>query len=71
MAITANSKVKEIIGNPVALELVKKYVPTIDDPKGKMAWGMSLKALMGFPQAGISKETAEEVTAALEAANIE
>lgn len=71
MAITVDSKVKDIINHPEALELVKKYIPTIDDPKGKMAWGMSLKALMGFTQAGISEEAAIAVTAALEEANIQ
>jgi hypothetical protein len=70
MAITANSKVKDILENPEALAIVKEYLPSIDDPRTKAAAGMSLKALLAFPQTKCPKETQAAIAEALEAANI-
>lgn len=71
MTITGESKIKEILENPKALEIVRKYMPGIDDPRIKAAAGMSLKALMAFPQTNIPKDVAAACIAELEAANIE
>lgn len=73
MAITKNSKIKEICENPEALALVQKYLPTLDpqDPKLKPALGMSLKTICAFPQTGIKKADANAMFEELEAANIE
>jgi hypothetical protein len=71
MAITAASKVKDILASPAAMAIVKKHMPGIDDPRTKAAAGMSLKALMAFPQSQVPKETAAACAAELEAANIE
>lgn len=71
MAITGSSKVKDIMANPAAMDIIRKYVPTIDDPGLKQAAGLSLKALFGFPQAGVAKDVAKACIAELEAANLE
>lgn len=71
MAITGASKIKDILASPAAMDIVRKYMPGIDDPKTKAAAGMTLKALMSFPQAGIQKDVASACIAELEAANIE
>ena len=71
MAITGKSKVKVILETPAALEIVKKYVPNIDDPNTMKAAALSLKALIAFPQAKVSKADQKACLAELEAANIE
>lgn len=73
MAITRKSKLKEIVANDDALAIVNKYLPGIDpnEPKLKPAMSMSLKALCGFPQTGISKDKANELFEELEEADIE
>jgi hypothetical protein len=71
MAITADSKVKDILANPEALAIVAKYLPTIEDPRTKAAAGMSLKALLAFPQTKCPKEDQAAIAAELEAANIQ
>lgn len=71
MAITGSSKVKDILASPAAMDIVRKYVPKIDDPNTKQAAGLSLKALLAFPQAGVPKDVAKACIAELDAANIE
>jgi len=73
MAITRNSKVKEITGNAGVLAIVNKYMPDLDpaDSRLKPALNMSFKTLCAFPATGISKEKAEEMFKEIEAANIE
>jgi hypothetical protein len=71
MAITVDSKVKDILANPAALEVVAKFLPSITDPRTKAAAGMSLKALLAFPQTKCPKEDQAAIAEALEAANIE
>lgn len=73
MAITRKSKIKEIAANTDALAIVNKYLPGLDptSPKLKPAMSMSLSAMCGFPQTGISKDKAKEMFEELEAANLE
>lgn len=71
MAITGKSKVKEILENPAAMDIVRKHMPGIDDPRTKQAGGMTLKALMAFPQSKVPKDAQVACIAELEAANIE
>jgi len=67
MALTANSKVKELVENPETAKILEKYMPGMTtNPGTRMAYGMSLKALMAVPQAKVSKETAEKITKELE-----
>ncbi len=70
MAITSSSKVQEILDNPAAVEIVKKYFPGIEDPRIKQGSGMPLKVLMAFPQSKVTKADAKACAEALEAANI-
>lgn len=73
MAITVKSKVKEIIDNPEALAIVKGIKPDFDEtnPGMKAAYGMTLKALLAFPQTKCPKDMQKAIAEALEAANIE
>lgn len=73
MAITVKSKVKEIIDNPEALAIVKEHKPDFDEanPGMKSAYGMTLKALLAFPQTKCPKDVQKAIADALEAANIE
>lgn len=72
MAITRNSKIKEICASPEALAIVHKYLPGMDpsDPQMKPALGLSLKALCTFPATGIKKDDAKAMFDELDAANI-
>lgn len=71
MSITSSSKVKEVLGSPRAMEIVRKYFPGIDDPRIKQGGEMKLKSLMAFPQSKISKEDAAACAAELDSAGIE
>jgi len=74
MALTSSSKLKELLNNPDALAIINKYMPNKMDPnnpKLKPALGMSLKAICGFPQTGISKEDAQKMFDELEEADID
>lgn len=74
MSLTRSSKLKELVKNQEALDIINKYMPNSmnpDDPKLKPALGMSLKAICGFPQTGISKEDSAKLFAELEAADID
>ena len=71
MAITGKSKIKEILENEKAMEIMRKHMPGIDDPRTKQAGGLSLKALMAFPQSKIPKDVQKACIEELEAANIE
>lgn len=67
MPLNVNSKVKDLVENPETAKILEKYMPGITTHPGtKAAYGMTLKALMAFPQAKISKETAEAVARELE-----
>ena len=72
MAITIKSKVKEIIDNPEALAIVKKHIEFDEtNSQMQMALGMSLKALLAFPQSNCPKDKLKAIAADLEAANLE
>jgi len=67
MALNVNSKVKELVENPETAKILEKHMPGMTtNPGTRMAYGMTLKALMAVPQAKISKETAAAVTKDLE-----
>jgi hypothetical protein len=52
MAITIDSKIKDILANPKAADIVDKYSPGFKtDKQMKMVHGLSLRALAKFPQA--------------------
>jgi hypothetical protein len=52
MAITIDSKIKDIMEEPRAADIVAKYSPGFKtDRQMKMVYGLSLRALAKFPQA--------------------
>ncbi len=67
MALNVNSKVKDLIANAQTCAVLEKYMPGMTtNPGTKAAYNMTLKALMAFPQAKVTKETAALVAKELE-----
>ena len=63
-----DSKMKDIVTNPAACAILEEYVPGASKhPQLKMAFGLSLKAIAGFPQAKISPQALVEMDAKLRA----
>lgn len=58
MPFTAETTLGEILDNAQAKEVLRKHFPQVDSagPMLSMARGMSLKAVAGFPQAGITPD---------------
>ena len=66
MALSIDSKVKELQKNPAAAELLEKYAPGFKaNPQMKLVGALTFRKLASFPQAGISPEKLEEIDAAL------
>lgn len=62
MGLSVDSKIKEIMKNPKAVELMEKHSPGFaTNPQMKMVQGLSFRALAKFPQAGISAAKLEEI----------
>jgi hypothetical protein len=52
MAYTLDSKVGELLKDPNAVKIIEKYAPGVSkNPMIALAKGMTLKAVLGFPQA--------------------
>ena len=61
-------KLKDILEVPGAPEVLEKHIPGLTtNPQLKMGYGMTLRAIAKFPQAGISKEVVEAIDAELQA----
>lgn len=68
MALSVDSKIKELKQNPEAVELLEKFSPGFaTDPQMKMVQGLTFRKLASFPQAGLTPEQVEEIDAALKA----
>jgi len=68
MALSVDSKIKDIKKNPEAVELMEKFTPGFKtNPQMKLVSGMSLRKLASFPQAKLSPEQLEEIDEALKA----
>lgn len=66
MAISVDSKIKEIMKNAKAVEIMEKHSPGFStNPQMKMVQGLTFRALAKFPQAGISQEKLEEINSEL------
>ena len=62
MALSVDSKIKDIVANPTAAEAVEKFVPGFSTNKQmKMCYGITLRAFQKFPQAGLSLEALAEI----------
>ena len=65
---TINTKVKELLNDPDALAILESYVPNLSkQPQIKMAYGMTCKTMLGFPQSGLSKDQIAEIDKKLQA----
>ena len=52
MAYTLDSKVGELLKDPNAVKIIEKYAPGVSkNPMISLAKGMTLKAVLAFPQA--------------------
>ena len=71
MEFNLESKVGALLKNPRAVEILEKYVPGITkNPMIGLAKGMTLKTLLGMPQAkqaGITEEMVLKVLAEINA----
>ena len=68
MAFSIDSKVKDLLNDAQALEVLKKYVPTLAESKKiKLVQAMSFRKVAGFPQANLTPEKIEEIDNALKA----
>ena len=68
MALSIDSKVKELQKNPAAADLLEKYTPGFKtNPQMKLVGALTFRKLASFPQAGVSQEKLEEIAAALKA----
>ncbi len=70
MALTVDSKVKDLTANPKAVEICGKYGMDLTDKRIKMAFGISLRKLASFPATGMTPEKLEALDAELKAANL-
>ena len=68
MALSVDSKVKELMKNEAAADLLEKYAPGFKtNPQMKLVGALTFRKLAAFPQAGISPEKLEEIDVALKA----
>ena len=66
MALSVDSKIKDIMKNPVAVDLMEGFSPGFKtDKQMKLVQGLTFRALAKFPQANISADKLEEINKAL------
>ena len=62
MALTIDSKIKDLAANPQAADIIEKFSPGFKtDKQMKMVYGMSLRALSKFPQAKALKDNLDTI----------
>jgi len=68
MALSVDSKVKELLKNEAAADLIEKYAPGFKtNPQVKLVQGLTFRKLASYPQAGLTPEQVEEIDSALKA----
>jgi hypothetical protein len=68
MALSVDSKVKELLKNEAAADLIEKYAPGFKtNPQMKLVQGLTFRKLASYPQAGLTPEQVEEIDSALKA----
>lgn len=68
MALSVDSKIKELMKDSAAADLLEKYAPGFKtNPQMKMVQGLTFRKLASFPQAGLTPEQVEEIDKALKA----
>ena len=70
MALNFDSKIKDLLENPEAVEICKKHGMDLTDSRIKIVRGWSARKLAGLPGAGISEEEAKALEEELNAANL-
>lgn len=71
MALTVDSKIKDLAKNEQANEICEKYGFDFSDKRSKMTYGMTLRALAAFPQTGCTPKKLAALNEELTAANLE
>ncbi len=68
MALSVDSKIKDLMKSPEASELLEQYAPGFKtNPQMKMVQGLTFRKLAAFPQAGLTPEQVDAIDAALKA----
>lgn len=68
MALSVDTKVKELMKNEAAADLLEKFSPGFKtNPQMKLVGGLTFRKLASFPQAGLDAAKIEEIDAALKA----
>lgn len=68
MAISSKSKLREILEDQRAVAIINEYKPGfVDSPDLGPVAGMKIKALLKFPQAGLTLEQQKEICERLDA----
>lgn len=70
MALTYDSTVKELRGNPKAVEICKKHGLDITDSRISMVQGWSARKLAELPATGLSADQRKGLEEELNAANL-
>ena len=68
MALSVDSKVKELMKNEKAAEPLDSYAPGFkSNPQMKLVQSLTFRKLCSFPQAGISPDKLDEIDEKLKA----
>ncbi|MCI5994259.1 MAG: hypothetical protein MRZ24_09540 [Clostridiales bacterium] len=68
MALSVDSKVKELMKNEKAADLLEKLSPGFKtNPQMKLVGALTFRKLASFPQAGLSAEQVEQIDKELKA----
>ena len=70
MAFTIDSSIKELLENPKAVEICKKYGMDLTDKRIKLVRGWSARKLAELPGTGMTEEQKKALEAELDAANL-
>ncbi len=65
---SVDNKFGDILKDPKSREVFERFVPGASkNPKARMAFGFTVRALAEYPQMGLPKDKLEELDAALKA----
>jgi len=70
MALSLDSSVKELMGNPEAVEICKKHGMDLTDKRIKIVKGWSARKLAELPGTEMTEEQVKALEAELNAANL-
>lgn len=62
MSITVDSKVKDIVRNAAAADIIEKHCPGFKtDKRLKLAYNFTFRTIAGFPEAHVSPEALAKI----------